>query len=214
MRGEGERSEMVGVAVAENGLAGCESTGREAVKPTIIYCSQTGFTKRYAEWLAEEYGCEAIPYGQRASAPLSRVVVFCSWFHAGGLKGAKWLHGVAASHPGTAFVVVGCGAYPMPCERWPQSDIDEAFENSLGCSSLSNLTCFYCQGGFNFEGLGAMDKVAMRMFFKMLEKKEEEDPRNAEVLDTMRGGFDGTNREYLRPAIEKIDEELRVHEGL
>lgn len=176
-------------------------------RSVIVYCSQTGFTKRYADWLAEEYGCSAIPFKQRKTADIENasVVIFCSWFHAGGLKGAKWLQSMLSEYSEKPFIVVGCGAYPMPCERWPQSDIDEAFERSLSCSTHPNVECFYCQGGFNFDSLGAPDKMAMRMFFKMLEKKREEDPRNAEVLETMRDGFDGTNRKYLEPAIERID---------
>lgn len=57
-------------------------------KPVIVYCSQTGFTKRYADWLAEEYGCRAIPFKERKAADIENasVVIFCSWFHAGGLK--------------------------------------------------------------------------------------------------------------------------------
>lgn len=178
----------------------------DSLKPTIIYCSQTGFTKRYADWLAEEYGCQAIPFKERKTADIENapVVLFCSWFHAGGLKGAKWLQNALSEYPEKPFVVIGCGAYPMPCERWPQSDIDDAFEKSLSCSAHPNMKCFYCQGGFNFDSLGATDKVAMRMFFKMLEKKKDEDTRNAEVLETMREGFDGTNREYLASAIEHI----------
>lgn len=93
----------------------------------------------------------------------------------------------------------------MPSEKWPQSEINEAFEKSLSCSVHPNVECFYCQGGFNFDGLGTPDKVAMRMFFKMLEKKREDDPRNAEVLETMRGGFDGTDRKNLETAIEHIN---------
>lgn len=176
-------------------------------KPVIVYCSQTGFTKRYADWLAEEYGCRAIPFKERKAADIENasVVIFCSWFHAGGLKGAKWLKGMLTEYPEKHFVVVGCGAYPMPSEKWPQSEIDEAFEKSLSCSVHPNVECFYCQGGFNFDGLGTPDKVAMRMFFKMLEKKREDDPRNAEVLETMRGGFDGTDRKNLETAIEHIN---------
>ena len=30
------------------------------MKTIIVYSSQTGFTKRYADWLAEELGADAI----------------------------------------------------------------------------------------------------------------------------------------------------------
>ena len=28
----------------------------------IIYCSKTGFSQRYAQWLAEDTGAEILPY--------------------------------------------------------------------------------------------------------------------------------------------------------
>ena len=28
----------------------------------VVYQSETGFTKKYAEWIAEEFGCEAVPF--------------------------------------------------------------------------------------------------------------------------------------------------------
>ena len=175
--------------------------------PVVIYNSQTGFTKRYADWLADEYNCRATSFKDRHSVDISNasVVIFCSWFHAGGLKGAKWLREQISKYPGKPFVVIGCGAYPMPCDKWPQSDIDEAFEKSLSCSEYENVECFYCQGGFDYDRLSVPDKIAMRMFFKMLEKRKDEDTRNVEVLETMREGFDGTKRDYLTPAILYIN---------
>ena len=58
-----------------------------------VYASQTGFTRRYAEWIAEELGGEAVPV-ERADgidAGSYDVVVFGGWLHAGGLVGKKWL---------------------------------------------------------------------------------------------------------------------------
>ena len=61
----------------------------------VVYCSQTGYTRTYARWLAESLGTEALPFERRdeAAASGADTLVFLSWFHAGGLKGAKWLRG-------------------------------------------------------------------------------------------------------------------------
>ena len=59
----------------------------------VVYSSQTGFTKRYAEWLAEELGCQVVSLGDepRFDASGFDVVVLGGWLHAGGLAGKKWL---------------------------------------------------------------------------------------------------------------------------
>ena len=49
----------------------------------VVYSSQTGFTKRYAEWLAEELGCQVVSLGDepRFDASGFDVVVLGGWLH-------------------------------------------------------------------------------------------------------------------------------------
>ena len=172
----------------------------------IIYCSQTGFTKRYADWLAEDLGCEAVPYERRSTLDLAKtnVLVFCSWFHAASIKGASWMKKVFRDYPSLHVAILATGATPMPCETWPASEVEAAFEKTFPKSEFPDLPHFYCQGGFDYDRLGLLDKIAMRMFFKANAKAADTDPKAAEMLRVMRNGFDGTNREYLEPVIAYI----------
>ena len=47
------------------------------MKLAIVYCSQTGHTKRYAEWLADEFGITAIPLKQVDSLTILRRTLWC-----------------------------------------------------------------------------------------------------------------------------------------
>ncbi len=172
----------------------------------LVYCSQTGFTKKYADWLAEDLGCEAVPYVDRGRIDLGEIdlLVFCSWFHAASIKGSKWLKKAMGEYPNLRVVVLATGATPMPCEMWPASEVEEAFGRTFPKDEYPDLPHFYCQGGFDFERLGTLDKIAMRMFFKMNAKAAETDPKAAEMLRVMGDGFDGTRREYLEPALACI----------
>jgi len=173
------------------------------MRAAVIYCSQTGFTKKYAEWLAEDLGCEAVPYSEKNSVALDDVdaLVFCSWFHAASVKDAKWLKKVMRDHPNLRVVVLATGATPMPCDMWPASETEEAFRRTFHENEYPALPHFYCQGGFDFERLGTSDKIAMKMFFKANAKAAESDPKAAEMLRVMGEGFDGTRREYLEPVL-------------
>ena len=66
----------------------------------VVYCSQTGYTRTYARWLAESLGTEALPFERRdeAAASGADTLVFLSWFHAGGSKARNGCaaHGCAA----------------------------------------------------------------------------------------------------------------------
>ena len=81
----------------------------------VVYSSQTGFTKRYAEWLAEELGCQVVSLGDepRFDASGFDVVVLGGWLHAGGLAGKKWLARAREKHLQTRFVVFAVGATPV-----------------------------------------------------------------------------------------------------
>ena len=44
----------------------------------------------------------------------------------------------------------------------------------------------------------------MKLFFKMQEKNAAADPRTAEMLEGMRGGFDGTDRAAIAPVAARV----------
>ncbi len=93
----------------------------------------------------------------------------------------------------------------MPCDLWPASEHEEAFRRSFPADRYADLPWVYCRGGFHFERLGTMDKVAMRIYFKMLESEIKRGNKREQIsLDGMRKGFDGCNRAYLEPLLEQL----------
>ncbi len=81
----------------------------------VVYSSHTGFTKRYATWLAEELGCRAVSLDDepRFDASGFDIVAMGGWLHAGGLAGKKWLVRARERHPQARFVVFAVGATPV-----------------------------------------------------------------------------------------------------
>ena len=174
------------------------------MRAVVVYASQTGFTRRYAEWIAEELGGEAVPV-ERADgidAGSYDVVVFGGWLHAGGLVGKKWLARARAAHPRTPFVAFAVGATPP---EWAGM-VDEAMAREFPSPELDGVERFYLRGGFAYERLSLPNKLAMKMFFKMQEKQAATDPRAAEMLEGMRGGFDGTDRAAIAPVVARVRE--------
>ena len=56
---------------------------------TIVYCSNTGSAKRYAELLSEKTGIPCIDISDRATLPADEEVIFIGWIMAGALQGLK-----------------------------------------------------------------------------------------------------------------------------
>ena len=172
------------------------------MKTVVVYASQTGFTKRYAEWIADELGCEAVPVERAGTLDTGAydAIVFGGWFHAASLKGAKWLEHAHAAHPNTKFVAFAVGATPV---AWTDM-VDEGLSRAFPSPVFDDVERFYLRGGFAYERLSVPNKLAMKMFFKMQEKQAETDAKAAEMLAGMRGGFDGTDHTAIRPIVECV----------
>lgn len=62
------------------------------MKTIVIYNSQTGFTKRYAKWIAEKANADCIEYSKAKNADLDSydAIVFGGWAVAGSISRLKW----------------------------------------------------------------------------------------------------------------------------
>lgn len=177
--------------------------------PVIVFTSQTGFTRRYAEYIANRLDCPLVNLADnpRFDPEGYDAVVFCGWFHAASLKGADWARRAMAARPEISFAVVGVGATPMPCNLWPESEHIAAFRRSFPEKDYPDLAFFYAQGGFDFDRLGLPDKLAMRLFFKMQRKQAETDPQAADMLRHMEPGyFDAVNFACLEKLFAYLSE--------
>ena len=176
------------------------------MKPIVIYRSQTGHTERYAQWIAEELGCEAVSYKNRGTVDLAMFdpVIFGSWFHAASIPGAKWLKQQIAAYPDKRFVLFATGASPMPEQGGSTEEIEEAVRRTFPAEAYAALPWFYLRGGFSMEKLGAVDRTLMKMFFSRTEKLAESDPKAAEMDAAMKAGFDSTDRALLEPLLSYV----------
>ncbi len=155
----------------------------------IIYHSKTGFSQRYAQWLAEALDCQAVPYRDRKSVNMSRydTIILLGGLYAGNMSGLGWLKKQPLTGKRAAAVAVGCS--PM---EWPGQA--ESMEKLFGGTPVQG---FYCQGGLDYDHMGAVDKAMMAALRAALRDK----PDKADMLAAISQSFDGTKREYLDPVI-------------
>lgn len=59
------------------------------MKTVVTYNSKTGFTKQYAEWVAEALGCEAVPFKKLKSADEYDVIIHGGWVMGGMITGLQ-----------------------------------------------------------------------------------------------------------------------------
>ena len=63
------------------------------MKTIVIYNSQTGFTKRYAQWIAEATGadCLELPAAKKKNISAYEAIIFGGWACAGSISKLGWL---------------------------------------------------------------------------------------------------------------------------
>ena len=161
-------------------------------KTLIVYHSRTGFTKRYAGWLAGTLECETADFKDRESLPLEKYdqLIWCDFFHAGGLMSLKWLRKHLPGLQGKRIAVLAVGACPPGTQ-----DVDAALERNLEGTGLPG---FYVQGGLDYGRMGLGDRLMMWCFRKMVKKKEGAD---SETYQGVSRSFDAADPAALTPLI-------------
>lgn len=170
----------------------------------IIYRSKTGFTKKYANWLAESLSCQAISYENRASIHLAeyKIVVYMGSFCAGVIGGIKWFKKEAADLSNTAKVVLAVGAMP---EGTPEAP--EAIASNFSEEEQKEIKAFYLPGGLAYEKMGLKDRMLMKAFSRMMKRKADKKDASREqkeMAQVIARSYDCSDRTYLEPAIAYI----------
>ena len=158
----------------------------------VIYCSKTGFSEKYARWLAEELGCCAVPYGERRGLKLAafETVILIGGLYAGNMAGLGWLKKQLPHLAGKRIAAVAVGCAPVDTPSLPES-----MEKLFG--GTPEIRGFYCQGGLAYDRMGPVHRMMMAALRASLRGK----PENAAMLEGISRSFDGTRRGNLAEVI-------------
>lgn len=155
------------------------------MKRIVVYQSGTGFTAKYAGWIAEELGCEVKEYKSVSKNELAEydMVIFGGWIMAGTVVGYDKIKAFNLAN----VVVFGVGM-SMPD--------DEVAAKIASQSKIPQERFFYFEGGYAPQKLGAMKKMMVNMIKKSVEKKENKTAQEIHMLESF-AGVDNTNRDAI-----------------
>lgn len=162
------------------------------MKRIVVYKSSTGFTAKYANWVAEELGCEAFELKKLHNGMLKAYdeVIYGGWIMANMVCGYNKIKELNLKK----VIVFGVGM-TVPSEEV----VDKLAEQNKICKE----NFFYFEGGYNPRKVGCIKKMMMNMIKKSIEKKEEKTAEDLHMLETFKGA-DNTNREAIKPLIDRI----------
>ena len=115
----------------------------------VIHKSKTGFTKRYAEWIAEELKCDILDYKNLSRSSIAEYdfVIYGSRVHAGKIDGIKKIKALFSDNEMSKLIIFATGATPLEVE----DVINTIWKSNFSNEELKIISHFYMQGGLNYE---------------------------------------------------------------
>ena len=175
------------------------------MKTLIIYTSQTGFTKKYAEWLAQKTGGDMLELKEAQKKDDAffagyEAIVYGGWVMAASVVKVKWFLNKAASWKDKKLAVFCVGGSPND-----NPDIEGMLKNMMTDEQREYIKAFYCQGGFNYERMNAPSRLAMKMFVSALKKKKDPTEEEKIMTQMVATSYDISDEKYLEPVIDYLN---------
>ncbi len=175
------------------------------MKTLIIYTSQTGFTKKYAEWLADRMNGELLDLknAQKKDAGYFKdydAICYGGWAMAGNLVKSKWFLDKASDWKEKKLAVFCVGGSPND-----NPDVKEWLHRILTDEQREYIKAFYCQGGFNYENMNSASRLAMKMFVNTLKKKKDATEAEKTMAKMISSSYDISDIKFIDPIAEYLE---------
>ena len=176
------------------------------MKTLIIYTSQTGFTKRYAEWIAEKTGGDLLELkdAQKKSDDYFKdfdAICYGGWLMAANVVKVKWFFEKTNNWKNKRLALFCVGGSPND-----NPDVDVFLQNVITEEQRKYIKVFYCQGGFNYEKMKTPSRIAMKMFVSALKNKKDATEKEKVMAEKMASSYDISDIKYIEPIVMYLGE--------
>ena len=171
------------------------------MKTIVIENSQTGFTKRYAEWIAEAAGADCLELSAAKKKDLAAydAIIFGGWACAGNISKLSWFKGNIDRWAGKKLIAFCVGASPID-----NPEIDIALKRNLNESEYKKVNIFYCPGVLNYEKMSTPSKLMMKMFVKKLKAQKDKTEAEQIMVKMISSSYDISDRKYIEPILQYL----------
>ncbi len=172
------------------------------MKKTVIYSSKTGFTKKYAEWIAQELSADLFEASEFSAEKFSDydAVVYGGGLYAVGISGINLIKKNLDKLKGKKVAVFATGASPGRDEI-----VREVVSRNFNEEQLQQLCFFYFRGGFDFSRLSFLYKIVMTVMKWHLKMKKNRTPDENGMLAAYEKPVDFTRKDGIVDLISYIN---------
>ena len=166
----------------------------------IYYNSKTGFTKKYAGWIAEELKCSVFSYRdfKKNTSYENSIVIFGSRIHAGKIE---CLNKVKAYFTDKRnLIVFATGATPA----LETTVIEKMWEANFTSEENEVIPHFYMQSGLNYEKMGFIDRNVMKIVAKLIGGKKNKNETEKGFDQAIKKSHDISSKDYIIPLLKFV----------
>ena len=166
-------------------------------KRVVIFRSKTGFTQRYARWIAEDLHCDAIPLEKFTPQGLKEydIVIFGGGIYASRINGIKFIKDNLSQLTGKKIIVFATGAaapIPEEIERIKKGNIPGG----------EDIAFFYFQSGLNYEKMQSGDRLLMGGLKFYLKSRWNKSDTDKGALAAIQSSYDYADRMNIKPLVD------------
>lgn len=175
------------------------------MKDIILYGSQYGSTRRYAEKLSEQTGIPAVSYKEAPALSDRKTIVYLGGLYAGGVLGlAKALRSFSLQS-GQKLILVTVGLAD-PNEPENRDNIRASLQRQLPAGLYNQAKIFHLRGGIDYQKLSFGHRTVMKLLYQSLRKTplEKQTAENRALMETYGKQVDFTDFGTLEPIIHEI----------
>jgi len=167
----------------------------------VVYKSISGFTKKYAGWIAEELGVPCVELGdfRRQAVADGDVVVFGGSLHAVGINGYRRFSRLVASRKLKQLVVFAVGATPA------REGVEEViWAGNFPENEARDIRLFYLRGGFDYGKLDWSNRLLMKLLKAKLKLRKRRGPDEEGMLKAYDRPLDVTKKENVAELVAYV----------
>lgn len=175
------------------------------MKTLVIYKSATGFTRKYAEWIAEAISGDLVSAQKVKKGELSKYdcIVFGGRLYATGIDGVfvitKNFEQIKDKH----LFIFATGASPFS-----DGVLSHVRDVNFSDEQKKIINFYYYRGGFDYKGLPTFDRILMFIMKKNIERKKRKgialDSDEIGMVELYDEPHDFTAKEFIAELVADI----------
>ncbi|MCC2254930.1 flavodoxin domain-containing protein [Ruminococcus sp. CLA-AA-H200] len=170
----------------------------------IFYQSKYGAAEKYAKWLSDKTGFDAVQTAKAVPDQIRdhEVIVLCGGIYASGIAGLAFLRKNQRLLKGKRTAVFCVGASPFD-----EKALNEVTAHNMK-EGLKEIPVFYGRGAWDEEAMSFKDRTLCRILQKAVAKKDpaEYEPWERALMSAVGKKCDWTDPEYLEPLTNYVME--------